>query len=85
MLDEWADARDRDKLAKFIYLCTNCVYIPWGGLGDGVFVVLSEDGQPHPHGCCNMIHLPEKESYEAFREMMEEIVRSVDNWIYQLV
>lgn len=85
VLDEWADARDRDKLAKFIYLCTNCVYIPWGGLGDGVFVVRSEDGLPHPHGCCNMLHLPEKESYEEFRDMMEEIVRSVDNWVYQLV
>lgn len=85
VLDEWADARDRDKLAKFIYLCTNCVYIPWGGLGDGVFIVHSEDGLPHPHGCCNMLHLPEKENYDAFRDMMEEIVRSVDNWIYQLV
>lgn len=85
VLDEWADARDRDRLAKFMYLCTNCVYIPWGGLGDGVFVVKSEDGAPHPHGSCNMLHLPEKNSYEAFREMLEEMVNRLDLWIHQLV
>lgn len=85
VLDEWADARDRDRLAKFIYLCTNCVYIPWGGLGDGVFVVKSEDGAPHPHGSCNMLHLPEKSSYEAFRDMLEEMVNRLDLWVHQLV
>ncbi len=85
VLDEWAEARDRDKLAKFIYLCTNSVYIPWGGLGDGVFVVGCADKVIHAHGCCNILHLPEKESYKAFRDMMEDMVRNLDSWIYQLV
>lgn len=85
VLDEWADARDRDRLTKFTFLCTNCVFIPWGGLGDGVFVVHSEDNAPHPHGSCNVLHLPEKDSYESFRDMMEEMVRNIDGWIYQLV
>jgi hypothetical protein len=85
VLDEWADMRDRDRLSRFMYLCTNCVYIPWGGLGDGVFVVRSVDGAPHPHGCCNMLHLPETNSYVAFRDMMEDMVRSIDGWIFQLV